>query len=190
MLVTCKTCNKEFNKIPSEIKKFPNHFCSRSCAAKNNNKGKQRNKATIRICNSCGGEFKREKKHRSDRYCQECTRGYSTIQEFHSEQLKSCTIGEYRNKLSVKNKHPSWTHSHIRQFNRSWNIEMTSRPCAHCGYDKHVELCHAKEISSFDDNALLSEVNSSDNVIQLCRNCHWETHNGFLDIYQLIKERS
>ena len=31
-------CEKEFNKMPSEIKKTANNFCSRSCAAKINNK--------------------------------------------------------------------------------------------------------------------------------------------------------
>lgn len=36
-LVYCKRCKKEFYKIPAEVKKHPNHFCSRSCAATYNN---------------------------------------------------------------------------------------------------------------------------------------------------------
>lgn len=36
-LVTCKQCTNEFKKIRAEIKKFPNHFCSRSCSATYNN---------------------------------------------------------------------------------------------------------------------------------------------------------
>ena len=35
--VTCKQCNTEFLKIPSEIKKSSNYFCSQSCAATYNN---------------------------------------------------------------------------------------------------------------------------------------------------------
>jgi len=35
--VNCKQCNIEFYKIPAEIKRRPNHFCSKSCAAKYNN---------------------------------------------------------------------------------------------------------------------------------------------------------
>jgi hypothetical protein len=35
--VNCLNCNKEFEKRESQIKRFPNNFCSRSCAAKLNN---------------------------------------------------------------------------------------------------------------------------------------------------------
>ena len=50
-------------------------------------------------------------------------------------------------------------------------------PCAKCGYDKHVELAHIKPISKFGDESKLSDVNSENNVIQLCPNCHWEFDN-------------
>ena len=90
------------------------------------------------------------------------------------------TIGEYRKKNSVKGKHPSWIHSHVRQFNRSWNKHLTEKPCDVCGYDKHVELCHIIPVSSFPDDALLGEFNSDDNNRVLCRNHHWEFDNGLL----------
>ena len=54
---------------------------------------------------------------------------------------------------------------------------MTKLACACCGYDKHVELAHIKPVSSFDVNTLISVVNSEENVIQLCPNCHWEFDN-------------
>lgn len=38
--VNCKNCNKSFLKLPNEIKKSPNHFCSKSCSATYNNKNK------------------------------------------------------------------------------------------------------------------------------------------------------
>jgi hypothetical protein len=38
--VNCKNCNIEFLKKQKEIKKTPNHFCSKSCAAIYNNKNK------------------------------------------------------------------------------------------------------------------------------------------------------
>lgn len=38
--VQCLNCNKSFNKLPNQIKKYPNHFCSCSCAATYNNKHK------------------------------------------------------------------------------------------------------------------------------------------------------
>ena len=47
---------------------------------------------------------------------------------------------------------------------------------------KHVELCHIKPIASFKDSALLSEVNSKNNIVQLCPNCHWELDHGILKL--------
>ncbi len=40
VFVDCKQCNKSFKKLPSQIKKYPNHFCSSSCAATYNNQHK------------------------------------------------------------------------------------------------------------------------------------------------------
>lgn len=39
-LVNCKECNIEFKKIRNQIIVSPNHFCSKSCAARYNNKHK------------------------------------------------------------------------------------------------------------------------------------------------------
>ena len=93
---------------------------------------------------------------------------------------ESTTIGECRSKLSVKGKHDSWVHAHVRAFNRSWNAKLTRLPCANCGYDKHVELCHINDVADFSDDVPLSVVNSIDNIIQLCRNCHWELGNELI----------
>jgi len=35
--LSCTTCNSAFTKLPKEIKKTKNHFCSKSCAATYNN---------------------------------------------------------------------------------------------------------------------------------------------------------
>jgi hypothetical protein len=51
--VTCENCKKTFEKLPNQIKKYPNHFCSSSCAATYNNKhktcGNRRSKLEIWI---------------------------------------------------------------------------------------------------------------------------------------------
>lgn len=99
-----------------------------------------------------------------------------------TEKLKTTTIGEFREIRKAKGEHPSWMHSNIRNLNRSWNKDLTNRPCANCGYSKHVELCHIKAVASFDDNAFIGEVNHPNNIIQLCPNCHWELDNGLLKL--------
>jgi len=40
-IVVCKNCNNNFEKYLSEIKRNPNHFCSKSCAATYNNTNKK-----------------------------------------------------------------------------------------------------------------------------------------------------
>lgn len=141
-------------------------FCCKRCSAQKTNK-----------------ETPKRKRKTKCKHCDRITKTYRhTSCEEHFERYKErfkkdFTIGEYRNRLSVKGKHDSWVHSHIRNFARSWLSHLTKLPCAKCGYNLHVELCHIKPISSFPDDALVSEVNSERNVIQLCRNCHWEFDN-------------
>ena len=49
--VNCLQCNASFEKMPNQISKHPNHFCSKSCAAKYNNthktKGNRRSKLEV-----------------------------------------------------------------------------------------------------------------------------------------------
>jgi len=54
--------------------------------------------------------------------------------------------------------------------------------CAKCNYDKHIEICHIKDIKDFADDALISEINSPFNLVGLCRNCHWELHNNLISL--------
>lgn len=171
MKVICKQCNKEFDKLPNQILKSKNDFCSRSCSATFNNKLKPKRNPISRTC-SCGKKFIPKFKS-SRRLCNQCQ-----INKLTSFKIKLLTISEYHKKASIKDKHPSWKNSHIRIFNRQWNYELTKKPCFKCGYDKHVELCHIKPVSSFPETATLGEINALSNNIQLCRNCHWEYDHG------------
>lgn len=94
------------------------------------------------------------------------------------------TIGEYRSKLSVKGKHPSWLNSHVRLFAKSWNKDLLKLPCAKCNYTRHVELAHIKGISTYPDSELLSVVNAKENLIALCPTCHWEFDNGYREEFK------
>jgi hypothetical protein len=152
----CYHCNKETTNPK---------YCSRSCAAKENNKTPKRK--LTRTCLECSAPV----------WSYRHTRCETHFLEYKARGHKDKTIGEYRNLLSVKGKHPSWVNSHIRNFARSWLKHLRDSPCRKCGYDKHVELAHIKSVASFPDSALLSEVNSEENVIPLCPNCHWEFDN-------------
>ena len=186
MKVNCKNCNKEFEKTAAEIRKTKNNFCSRSCAASLNNKGRQRNKPVDRKCKKCNSDFTRHEGHQSISFCQECFPRWGD----QSNWYKSLTLQEYQNRDSVKDKHPSWRNANVRNFCRSWNKDLREMPCKRCGYPHHVELCHIKAIASFPDNITLGEINSPDNILVLCRNCHWEFDNNMLDIVSIPSRNS
>jgi 5-methylcytosine-specific restriction endonuclease McrA len=94
-----------------------------------------------------------------------------------SKDINERRIIYYMNMSSTKNLHRSSAYVHIRALARYHNKELVAKPCNNCGYDKHVEICHIKPISEFDVNTKIKEVNSPDNLVQLCPNCHWEFDN-------------
>lgn len=163
--VKCAECGVTVLKRNTDIARRSLFFCSNTCRVKGM-KGRPRGKQEPRACQECGVSFKHTAKHRSLKHCESCFNG--------TMNRKNWTLAEYRTRLAVSGKHPSWKHSLVRVLNREWNKGMTVLPCANCGYSKHVELCHRRAVSDFPDSALLGEVNSPDNVVQLCRNCHWE----------------
>lgn len=70
-------------------------------------------------------------------------------------------------------------------MNKSLKDKYTS--CQRCSYSKHIELCHIKVIHTFDINSTLGEINSPDNLLILCPNCHWEFDNGLLPLSEIPK---
>lgn len=154
-------------------------FCSRSCAAMYNNTRFPK-RHLERLC-ARDGCCNLVKSHRHSL----CEVHSGRYQEWRASNVKNKTLGEYRENESLKGKHPSWLYSAVRLLNRSWNKELLKLPCAECGYNRHVELCHIKPLRLFPDTALLGEVNSKENNIQLCPTHHWELDNGFLNIGDL-----
>jgi predicted restriction endonuclease len=63
-----------------------------------------------------------------------------------------------------------------------YNLNEGEQKCKICGYDKHVEVCHIKSVSSFGDDDFITEINSFNNLIGLCPNHHWEFDNGHVKL--------
>lgn len=150
-------------------------YCSKSCSAKHTNIIFPKRK-TKKKCIDCGQPVI---SYRYDR-CESHHNEYMIQKQNALYQNK--TLEEYQNKLSIKGKDTSWINSHVRIFCRAWNAPLRKLPCANCGYNLHVELCHINAITSFPKTATLGEINSKTNVIQLCRNCHWEFDNNFIKL--------
>lgn len=163
--MNCLNCNKETTN-PS--------YCSRSCAAICTNKlyPKKKTKKTCTICGKPVASF---------RYSR-CPEHHQEYMETRFDYIQHLTLNDYWSKSSVANLHPSSKSAHIRILARSHFKDLIAKPCYNCGYDKHVELCHIKGVRTFDGTAKISEVNSYKNLIQLCRNCHWEFDHNMLTI--------
>jgi hypothetical protein len=165
----CPSCKNDFDPKTRNQK-----FCSPRC--RNNFAQKSWQDINKKLCPICRTEMIRS----SSKTCRYCHRPFKVD--------RSTTIGQYRKLASVSGKHPSWKNAHIRQFAREWNKNLLASPCQKCGYNLHVELAHIRAISDFKDDETIGEVNSKNNLLVLCRNCHWEFDNGIFDI-SLIKSK-
>lgn len=166
----CLECLKEFESNKTENRKF----CSRNCSGKYIVRTIP-NRKIERICTRC------DKKVKSHRHSL-CKEHHVEYIETRFDYIKELTLEDYWAKKSLQNLHSSSKNAHIRSLCRSWLKHLSKLPCHNCGYDKHVELCHIKAIREFTPQSKLKEVNSEDNVIQLCPNCHWEFDKGLLKL--------
>lgn len=157
-----------------------NKFCSRSCAASVNNTIKPK-RVSKRKCTRCDN-ITVSYRHRLCTIHREQHFNRSTIDH---------TLESYWNRESVKRHPRSARSANIRSLAQTHFKDLRAKPCANCGYDKHVELCHIKAISSFSDTDKIRDVNSYENLIQLCPNCHWEFDHTMTDEYKntLIQSR-
>lgn len=131
-------------------------FCSRSCAAKYNNRVPKR-KATISKCGDCKITIPPRNK-----YCKTCrdkrnTRGDITLSE---------AVYEYHYRSSA--------FALVRSRARKALKENRPKICEWCGYDKHAEAAHIVPIRNFSDDTKISVINDLSNLLWLCPNCHWE----------------
>jgi len=149
-MTNCLQCEKE-TKNPK--------FCSKSCSATwTNKKFPKRKSKRSSVCSQCNG-----KKALKSTLCQSCTissnyRGDLTLQE---------AIYEKHHRSSAY----ALVRTRARTLAKKLGID---KQCKICGYSKHVEIAHVNSISSFSEETLVSKINSSDNLVALCRNCHWE----------------
>lgn len=130
-------------------------FCSRSCSTTAANKNKPKRIAKIYTCFSCGCQVQRRRT-----VCDECT------------TPKDMTLEE-----AIYTKHHRSSAFALVRSRARLVIKGREKVCAHCGYSKHVEVCHIKAISDYPLETKLSIINNPENLLLLCPNCHWEFDN-------------
>lgn len=153
--LTCCNCFTTFYRKRLTNK---NAFCSKSCAAKYNNKIFPK-RAMENKCHDCGCSIPSKYK-----FCKQCFNNPD-------KKLENKTIEE----VTYNAKQVSNRYAKIRDHARRKYSHITC--CQKCGYCKHVEICHIISISQFSKDTKIKDVNAPDNILILCPNCHWEFDN-------------
>ena len=150
----CKKCDKSTTNPK---------FCSRSCANAYNNKHlpKRQLEGNCSVCQTLIS--------RRHKYCKLCR-----IEKFSAKDI-SLLDAKYPH-------HTSARYAKVRDRARRKVINLGWLSCNQCGYDKHIEACHIKPISSYSGETMISEINREENLIALCPNCHWEFDHGLLKL--------
>jgi hypothetical protein len=163
-----KNCNNIITRTSHQLSKTKKHFCSQSCAAIYNNKHNPKRKLT-KQCKNCNNLIKS-----SFTYCSLCVKqGYHLRSKGFIEEK---TLAEYQNKKLGSNNYRS-IRDHARKITSN-KLQL----CYICGYKKHVETCHIKDIHKFSPNTKIKKINHPSNLILLCRNHHWELDNEYFCI--------
>jgi len=157
----CLCCSKETNNPK---------FCSSKCAATITNTNRPKKQIFCKCCNKLigiGYKYQRS-------YCDNCQHKNKNIVDW-----SKITLKEYFDKLPLFQ-----AHARIRALARASfrKFKPNNTFCQNCNYSKHVEVCHKKAISSFNETESIASVNTIDNLIALCPNCHWEFDNGILNL--------
>jgi len=167
MKVICcnEECKKEFDKQYNQIKAGKSNYCSRSCAAIVNNK-KYKKRKREHMCKSC-----QEPVLSGFTYCSPC---WSKEKKNTPFTIKELLEREYSHRANV--------FTIIRYRARKLAEEyFPIKECVKCKYNKHVEVCHKRAISDFSEDTYDTEINTKNNLVYLCRNCHWEFDKGLLN---------
>lgn len=138
-------------------------FCSKSCSNSLNNSLNPKIKLKIIFCKTCNKRIKRNSyRDKRRKYCSDKCNPF--IIDWANFNYKDIT-----------GKRSYQKNSRIRELARNiYNKSNKPKYCTKCGYDKHYEICHIKPIHKFSEKSKISEINSLDNLIALCPNCHWE----------------
>jgi len=186
--VMCKWCGQviEVGEDEQACQVKRKTFCNHSCQAHYHNKQRTRT-IKIAVCERCGLEIENPRTKNGDfsqkKYCAAC----KEIIQLEKSTIGTVTKGDLFNKRSGYQS----ARSCIRRHAQSTYLRYVKQPtCQVCGYDKYVEVCHKKSVSSYSADTLISEINDIDNLIGLCPNCHWEFDNGLLREDQVIREVS
>ena len=203
----CKYCNKIIlTEIGKKVRLTKDkQFCNHTCAATfNNNMRIDVKTGPISIVDACSDDDFIKAYNNSNDYKQlGLAIGYifisTDIKNKLKKRMQKLGLDEYD--ISNKSIISTFTKGELISRRSNWQswrsdiqknarliYQQSKKPncCVVCEYDKTYEVAHIKAVSDFDDDTLVSEINSIDNLIALCPNHHWEFDHGQLDVNEYI----
>jgi hypothetical protein len=137
-------------------------FCSRSCAIRVHNRDRKR--ALAGRCVVCAASIPERRK-----YCS----AHSPTRPIDRNRPIETFVNNARTRSRLN-----------RLRTDAGRVFHAAHPyrCQNCGYDKFIEVCHKRSLTSFPLDTPISVVNSLDNLVGLCPNCHWEFDHGLLQL--------
>lgn len=172
----CAYCGTLVRRQHSQLKrsKTGNIFCSKSCSATHNNSTFPKRKLAV-SCRVCAKPIRSPYT-----YCKSC---------FNDTLTENKTYAELAGKVRYQKNSAVRSHARKKYLNSNF-----PKCCIICGYSKHIDICHLKDISSFPGEAKILEINDFKNLVAMCKNHHWEFDQGIMSpedleiIYNYIKQ--
>jgi len=161
---------RQRNKAIENYYKNPNlcKNCSKIIEVVNNRKVSDIKRK--KFCNqSCAAQFNNRKYKKRTKIDTLKEQKEYFINKYTKEQLfKECKT--WQSARGIISKHARKVYKNSGKDNK----------CEVCGYDLHIDICHLKAVSDFDDNTPILEINNINNLKGLCKNHHLEYDNGLL----------
>lgn len=155
-----------------------NKYCSRTCSVIVNNKidGRKRMGRKKRNCKICNLDitYLGADKNSMRKLCDPCLE----ISRRRTKYNENITFGSLKKRLSNKYHYSSVI---TRKAREKYTRSGLEKRCFICGYDKVIEVCHIRPVSSFEDTNTVSEINSINNLVALCPNHHSEFDRKIMD---------
>lgn len=131
-------------------------FCNSSCAARfNNARPDVRRRELQGACKTCGTPI-----HSAWAYCAEHAPPGRIDKTLNSNTGGNAGVRDMARRVYTNSGRP--------------------KTCAICGYAVHVDICHIKDIRSYEHGTPYTVVNDLANLLALCRNHHWEFDHDLL----------
>lgn len=146
-------------------------FCNRSCAASYNNKGVTRNAKVSedKICPRCGAF-----KSKGAELCKSC--------RTQVDDVGNRFLGSYISGSKYLSSKCQEIRRHARRVIEDSNREKVCQYCHNHEFDEILEVHHLKGILQFDEDTLIKEINSEDNLVWLCPNHHAMLEKGLIKL--------